>query len=61
MNDSAEGGSPELGRKAVEDELLDRVKQVARRIVERVKKLTEDTAPAEKLGDGPTDEAPPVG
>ena len=56
-----EGGFPEPDWKAVEDELLDRVKEVARRIVERVKKLTEDTAPAERLGDGPTGEAPPVG
>jgi hypothetical protein len=49
-------------QREVEDELLDRAKEVARRITERVKKLTEDTAPGPALKpDEPTGEAPPLG
>jgi len=48
--------------RAVEGELLDRAREVARRITERVKKLTEDTAPSPALKpDEPTGEAPAVG
>jgi hypothetical protein len=43
-------------------ELLARAHQVARSIVERVRKVTEDTAESPKLGpDDPTDEVPVVG
>jgi hypothetical protein len=48
--------------RTVEQELLDRAKQVARRITDRVRKVTEDTGPSRKLGENdPTDESPPVG
>jgi enoyl-CoA hydratase/carnithine racemase len=47
--------------RAVEGELLDRAREVARRITERVKKLTEDTSPGPALmPDEPTGEAPAV-
>jgi hypothetical protein len=59
MSQRTEGGYQESDWKPMEDELLDRVKQVAQRIVERVKKVTEDTTPGRKLGpDDPTDEVP---
>jgi len=47
--------------RAVEGELLDRAREVARRITERVKKLTEDTTPGPALRpDDPTGEAQAV-
>jgi len=47
--------------RAVVQELLERAKQVARQIEERVKKVTGDTDQAQKLGpDDPTDESPKV-
>lgn len=59
MSQRTEGGYQESDWKPMEDELLDRVKKVAQRIVERVRKVTEDTTPSRKLGpDDPTDEAP---
>lgn len=48
--------------RTVEEELLERAKQVARRITERVRKVTEETGPSRKLGEtDPTDENRPVG
>lgn len=48
-------------QREVEGELLDRAKEVARRITERVRQLTGDTAPGPALqADQPTGEAPPV-
>jgi hypothetical protein len=62
MSHRTESGSDESGWSDLEIELLARAKQVARRIVERVRAVTEDTATARKLGpDDPTDEVPVVG
>lgn len=65
MSNRTESGLPEPDwnevQRAVEQELLDRVKDVARRITERVKKVTEDTGAGPALGDGPAAETPPVG
>jgi hypothetical protein len=48
--------------RTVERELLDRAKQVAQQIAERVRKVTEDTAQARSLGpDESTGLSPPVG
>lgn len=48
--------------RAVEGELLDRAREVARRITERVKRLTEDTTPGPALKpDEPTGESPAMG
>ena len=47
--------------RAVEEELLDRAREVAQRIVDRVRRLTGDTAANPALQpDAPTGEAPPV-
>jgi hypothetical protein len=57
-----DSGSEEPDWSDLEIELLARAKQVARRIVERVRKVTEDTTPSRKLGpDDPTDEVPAAG
>jgi hypothetical protein len=66
MSNRTDSGSSDPDRteveRAVEQELLDRVKAVARRIAERVRKVTEDTDPGPALRpDEPTGEAPPVG
>lgn len=62
MSQTTDCGSEEKDWSELEDELLARVKLIARRIVERVKKVTEDTAPCQKLvSDDPTDEAPAIG
>lgn len=46
----------------MDDEVLARVKYVARRIVERVQKAMADTETGRKLGpDEPTDEVPAFG
>lgn len=52
---------PPPNLRAAENELLDRAREVAQRIVDRVRKLTEDTAPSPALKpDTPTGEAPPL-
>jgi hypothetical protein len=53
-------GTPIAQTKAAEDELLDRVRAVARRITERVRKALEDTTPDPRpLPADPTSEIPP--
>ena len=50
-------GDPALGV----DPLLERVKKVAQRIIERVRRVTEDTDLEHRaLPTDPTDEAPPI-
>jgi hypothetical protein len=66
MDNRTDSGLPDPDRteveRAVAQELLDRVKDVARRITERVRKVTEDTTPGPSLRpDEPTGEAPPIG
>jgi len=55
--DSGSGNEPDV--RTVEDEVLNRVKDVARRIVERVRRVTEDNGTVINGGpDSPTDEVP---
>lgn len=62
MKPQGTNDAPNPDWRAAENELLDRAREVARRIVDRVKKLTGDTAPSPALRpDEPTGEAPPVG
>ncbi|HEX4608938.1 MAG TPA: hypothetical protein VH092_12095 [Urbifossiella sp.] len=61
MNQDRADGAGELDWKLIEDEMLERVKYVARRIVERVRRVT-DGVPARRVGpDDPTDEVPAFG
>jgi len=48
--------------RTVEQDLLERAKQVARQAAERAREVTEDTGQTRKVGpEDPTDESPPVG
>ena len=58
--DSGSGNEPDV--RAVEDEVLNRVKDVARRIVERVRRVTHDTSTVIDTGpNSPTAEVPNPG
>jgi hypothetical protein len=63
-NPPEQGRSDDLPEAEVltpDDELLARVKEVARRIVERVRKVAGDTQPdSPALSSDPTDEHPPT-
>jgi hypothetical protein len=61
MNSQGTEATPPPDWREAEDELLDRAREVAQRIVDRVRKLTGDTAPNPALKpDEPTGEAPPI-
>jgi len=62
MHPKDSGSADEPDVRAVEDDVLNRVKDVARRIVERVRKVTEDTGTVVDGGpDHPTEEIPTPG
>ncbi|MBN9523944.1 hypothetical protein J0H58_36455 [bacterium] len=59
MSNRTDSDPEESDWSELEDDVLARVKYVARRIVERVQKAMEGTRPGRRLGpDDPTDEVP---
>jgi hypothetical protein len=61
MNPETPNQTEERDRPLLDDNVLARVKSVARRIVERVRRVTEDE-PGRQIGpDDPTDELPAFG
>jgi hypothetical protein len=52
--------SEERDWRAVEDDVLARVRSVSHSITERVRKLIDETNSSPSLGADPTDETPPV-
>jgi hypothetical protein len=61
MNQDTQDKAEERGRQLLDDEILARVKSVARRIVDRVRRVTEGE-PGRQIGpDDPTDELPAFG